>query len=262
MHSEITRRCFFFSTFIFLHPSIIFISYFSPFLKSLYNYPFEKFYKSSFLELFLESWSAIAFLWLCSYIFISVRVCLVWREMESQLNRARESQRQQIQQADTALEQLKKQVELSSEKAYADMKLQVWIYTCNTHICCLHIHTHMCVRKGMKSTYTLNAQCKLVNAKLYPPTPVFCYVKTFLTSSQSLMFTYCTSVWCIFSVFCYVPYIAVFVQTDISNLTPFHVYFTQNRVSCLTGTNQDNTGTHTHMRTFCNCRDTAWPQMQ
>ncbi|XP_034449672.1 centrosomal protein of 112 kDa isoform X2 [Hippoglossus hippoglossus] len=47
------------------------------------------------------------------------------REMESQLNRARESQRQQIQQADTALEQLKKQVELSSEKAYADMKLQM-----------------------------------------------------------------------------------------------------------------------------------------
>nr|XP_019957444.1 PREDICTED: centrosomal protein of 112 kDa isoform X1 [Paralichthys olivaceus]XP_019957445.1 PREDICTED: centrosomal protein of 112 kDa isoform X1 [Paralichthys olivaceus] len=47
------------------------------------------------------------------------------REMESQLNRARESQRQQIQQADSALEQLKKQVELSSEKAYTDMKLQM-----------------------------------------------------------------------------------------------------------------------------------------
>uniref|UniRef100_A0A671X2K1 Centrosomal protein 112 n=1 Tax=Sparus aurata TaxID=8175 RepID=A0A671X2K1_SPAAU len=47
------------------------------------------------------------------------------REMESQLDRARESQRQQIQQADTALEQFKKQVELSSEKTYTDMKLQM-----------------------------------------------------------------------------------------------------------------------------------------
>uniref|UniRef100_A0A3Q2EFW2 Centrosomal protein 112 n=1 Tax=Cyprinodon variegatus TaxID=28743 RepID=A0A3Q2EFW2_CYPVA len=46
-------------------------------------------------------------------------------EMESQLDRARQSQRQQIQQADLALEQFKKQVELSSEKAYADMKLQM-----------------------------------------------------------------------------------------------------------------------------------------
>lgn len=49
--------------------------------------------------------------------------------MESQLDRARESQRQQIRQADMALEQFKKQMELSSEKAYAEMKLQVW----NTH---------------------------------------------------------------------------------------------------------------------------------
>uniref|UniRef100_A0A667YY54 Centrosomal protein 112 n=1 Tax=Myripristis murdjan TaxID=586833 RepID=A0A667YY54_9TELE len=49
----------------------------------------------------------------------------VIREMEGQLDRARESQRQQIQQADIALEQFKKQVELSSEKAYADMKLQM-----------------------------------------------------------------------------------------------------------------------------------------
>ena len=46
--------------------------------------------------------------------------------MESQLDRARESQRQQIQQHDMALEQFKKQVELSSEKTYAEMKLQVW----------------------------------------------------------------------------------------------------------------------------------------
>ncbi|KAM9391803.1 centrosomal protein of 112 kDa [Pholidichthys leucotaenia] len=47
------------------------------------------------------------------------------REMESQLDRARESQRLQIQQADMVLEQFKKQVELSSEKVYADMKLQM-----------------------------------------------------------------------------------------------------------------------------------------
>uniref|UniRef100_A0A7N8WZY3 Centrosomal protein 112 n=1 Tax=Mastacembelus armatus TaxID=205130 RepID=A0A7N8WZY3_9TELE len=46
-------------------------------------------------------------------------------EMESQLDRSRESQRQQIQQADMALEQFKKQVQLSSEKAYTDMKLQM-----------------------------------------------------------------------------------------------------------------------------------------
>uniref|UniRef100_A0A8C7XKL4 Centrosomal protein 112 n=1 Tax=Oryzias sinensis TaxID=183150 RepID=A0A8C7XKL4_9TELE len=46
-------------------------------------------------------------------------------EMESQLDRARESQRQQIQQADRAMEQFKKQVELSSEKVYTEMKLQM-----------------------------------------------------------------------------------------------------------------------------------------
>lgn len=45
--------------------------------------------------------------------------------MESQLDRARESQRQQIKQADRAMEQFKKQVELSSEKVYTEMKLQV-----------------------------------------------------------------------------------------------------------------------------------------
>lgn len=52
--------------------------------------------------------------------------------MESQLDRAKESQRQQIQQADMALERFKKQVEFSSEKTYADMKLQVW-YTNTIH---------------------------------------------------------------------------------------------------------------------------------
>uniref|UniRef100_A0A3B3VLV1 Centrosomal protein 112 n=1 Tax=Poecilia latipinna TaxID=48699 RepID=A0A3B3VLV1_9TELE len=46
-------------------------------------------------------------------------------KMESQLDRAKQSQRQQIQQADLALEQFKKQVELSSEKVYTDMKLQM-----------------------------------------------------------------------------------------------------------------------------------------
>lgn len=70
---------------------------------------------------------------MASYIHFCVCVCLVWREMESQLDRARESQRQQIQQADMALEQFKKQVELSSEKAYADMKLQVWHAGTHTH---------------------------------------------------------------------------------------------------------------------------------
>uniref|UniRef100_A0A7N8YAB5 Centrosomal protein 112 n=1 Tax=Mastacembelus armatus TaxID=205130 RepID=A0A7N8YAB5_9TELE len=45
--------------------------------------------------------------------------------LHSQLDRSRESQRQQIQQADMALEQFKKQVQLSSEKAYTDMKLQM-----------------------------------------------------------------------------------------------------------------------------------------
>ncbi|XP_067089124.1 centrosomal protein of 112 kDa [Osmerus mordax] len=47
------------------------------------------------------------------------------REKEEKLERVRDSQRQQAQQAESALEQLKKQVELSSEKAYGDMKLQM-----------------------------------------------------------------------------------------------------------------------------------------
>ncbi|XP_056144442.1 centrosomal protein of 112 kDa [Lampris incognitus] len=47
------------------------------------------------------------------------------REMDGQVERAKESQRQQAQQADFALEQFKKQVELSSEKTYAEMKLQM-----------------------------------------------------------------------------------------------------------------------------------------
>uniref|UniRef100_A0A673CDR4 Centrosomal protein 112 n=1 Tax=Sphaeramia orbicularis TaxID=375764 RepID=A0A673CDR4_9TELE len=60
----------------------------------------------------------------CGSILISACV-LGYRDVESQLDRARETQRQQIQQADIALEQFKKQVELSSEKAYTDMKLQM-----------------------------------------------------------------------------------------------------------------------------------------
>uniref|UniRef100_A0AAY5K7K5 DUF4485 domain-containing protein n=1 Tax=Esox lucius TaxID=8010 RepID=A0AAY5K7K5_ESOLU len=47
------------------------------------------------------------------------------REKEEQLVCLRESQRQQAQQAENALEQFKKQVEISSEKTYADMKLQM-----------------------------------------------------------------------------------------------------------------------------------------
>uniref|UniRef100_A0AAR2IJS9 DUF4485 domain-containing protein n=1 Tax=Pygocentrus nattereri TaxID=42514 RepID=A0AAR2IJS9_PYGNA len=47
------------------------------------------------------------------------------RDKEEQLSRLRESQRQQAQQAEHALESFKKQVELSSEKAYADMKQQI-----------------------------------------------------------------------------------------------------------------------------------------
>ncbi|XP_043941043.1 centrosomal protein of 112 kDa isoform X2 [Protopterus annectens] len=47
------------------------------------------------------------------------------REKEDQLTRVTEVQRQQAQQADTALEEFKKQVELNSEKVYADMKQQM-----------------------------------------------------------------------------------------------------------------------------------------
>jgi len=72
-------------------------------------------------------------------------VCLVWREMESQLDRARESQRQQIQQADSALEQFKKQVELSAEKTYAEVKLQVG-YTRTTRT---HTRAHQLTRSGI-----------------------------------------------------------------------------------------------------------------
>ncbi|XP_072299473.1 centrosomal protein of 112 kDa [Eucyclogobius newberryi] len=47
------------------------------------------------------------------------------RDTERELEKTKESQRQQRQRADMALEQFKKQVEVSSEKAYADMKLQM-----------------------------------------------------------------------------------------------------------------------------------------
>ncbi|KAF7698218.1 centrosomal protein of 112 kDa isoform X3 [Silurus meridionalis] len=47
------------------------------------------------------------------------------REKEDHICHLRESQRQQAQQAECALESFKKQVELSSEKAYADMKQQM-----------------------------------------------------------------------------------------------------------------------------------------
>ncbi|XP_073799383.1 centrosomal protein of 112 kDa isoform X3 [Danio rerio] len=47
------------------------------------------------------------------------------RDKEEQLVRVRDSQRHQAQQAESALENFKKQVELSSEKTYADMKQQI-----------------------------------------------------------------------------------------------------------------------------------------
>ncbi|XP_067233561.1 centrosomal protein of 112 kDa isoform X1 [Chanodichthys erythropterus] len=47
------------------------------------------------------------------------------RDKEEQLVRLRDSQRHQAQQAESALENFKKQVELSSEKTYADMKQQM-----------------------------------------------------------------------------------------------------------------------------------------
>ncbi|XP_052408501.1 centrosomal protein of 112 kDa isoform X3 [Carassius gibelio] len=47
------------------------------------------------------------------------------RDKEEQLVRLRDSQRLQAQQAESALENFKKQVELSSEKTYADMKQQM-----------------------------------------------------------------------------------------------------------------------------------------
>lgn len=46
-------------------------------------------------------------------------------ETEKELEKTRESLRQQMHQADLALEQFKKQVEASSEKAYAETKLQM-----------------------------------------------------------------------------------------------------------------------------------------
>uniref|UniRef100_A0A8C5AN72 Centrosomal protein 112 n=1 Tax=Gadus morhua TaxID=8049 RepID=A0A8C5AN72_GADMO len=46
-------------------------------------------------------------------------------EAEGQLERAREDHRQQVRQAEASLEQFRQQVELSSEKTYADMKLQM-----------------------------------------------------------------------------------------------------------------------------------------
>ncbi|XP_061892528.1 centrosomal protein of 112 kDa-like isoform X2 [Entelurus aequoreus] len=57
---------------------------------------------------------------------LSVRAELqVWRDMEKQLDRTRESHRVQLQQAHVALEQFRRQVKLSSEKAETEMKLQM-----------------------------------------------------------------------------------------------------------------------------------------
>ncbi|XP_047656615.1 centrosomal protein of 112 kDa isoform X13 [Tachysurus fulvidraco] len=55
----------------------------------------------------------------------SVKLEEALREKEDHICHLRELQRQQVQQAESALESFKKQVELSSEKAYADMKQQM-----------------------------------------------------------------------------------------------------------------------------------------
>lgn len=97
---------------------------------------------------------------------IKLSVCVrVEREMEAQLDRARESQRQQIQQADAALEQLKKQVELSSERTYSEMKHQA---------CCVNTHTHT-----QSTTHTV-----YVDMQGHPPVPLSC-----LTHAQRLLIT-------------------------------------------------------------------------
>lgn len=142
--------------------------------------------------MFLASWPAIAFLWL--HIFICV--CLVWREMESQLDRARESQRQQIQQADTALEQFKKQVELSSEKAYADMKLQVWD-TIHSHctytkaswhheMSYMHLHAHSLILTSFHICFRTRSelfvrQCRPTRARAH----IFCSCRHSLTTDAT-----------------------------------------------------------------------------
>ncbi|NXC16513.1 CE112 protein, partial [Corythaeola cristata] len=51
--------------------------------------------------------------------------CCIQREKEEQLTRVTEVQRLQAQQADAALEEFKRQVELNSEKVYAEMKQQM-----------------------------------------------------------------------------------------------------------------------------------------
>ncbi|KAK2829259.1 hypothetical protein Q7C36_017249 [Tachysurus vachellii] len=55
----------------------------------------------------------------------SVKLEEALREKEDHICHLRELQRQQVQQAESALDSFKKQVELSSEKAYADMKQQM-----------------------------------------------------------------------------------------------------------------------------------------
>ncbi|XP_016359536.1 centrosomal protein of 112 kDa-like [Sinocyclocheilus anshuiensis] len=59
---------------------------------------------------------------ICVFFFVCFLCC---RDKEEQLVRLRDSQRLQAQQAESALENFKKQVELSSEKTYTDMKQQM-----------------------------------------------------------------------------------------------------------------------------------------
>lgn len=63
----------------------------------------------------------------CSFIWYLNSENFLWlsREKEEQLTRVTEVQRLQAQQADAALEEFKRQVELKSEKVYAEMKQQV-----------------------------------------------------------------------------------------------------------------------------------------
>lgn len=60
-----------------------------------------------------------------SFAHVTLELYELCREKEEQLCRVTEVQRLQAQQADAALEEFKRQVEVNSEKVYAEMKEQV-----------------------------------------------------------------------------------------------------------------------------------------
>lgn len=60
-----------------------------------------------------------------SFPYVTLELYELCREKEEQLCRVTEVQRLQAQQADAALEEFKRQVEVNSEKVYAEMKEQV-----------------------------------------------------------------------------------------------------------------------------------------